>query len=82
MKTKYERKCESYAMKEILGDKTEKRRFYSCYGKVFRFSMRGIKRVALVIDTILPLTFFIPVILANLVYWIIGDKEFMIERKD
>lgn len=63
--------------KKLLSQK-----FYTTYGKVLRVNPGKLFKRALIFDTIVPLTFFIPVILAGIVYIATAGKEFVINRGD
>jgi hypothetical protein len=58
------------------------KQFYNVYGKVLRVMPGKLFKRALIFDTVIPLTFFIPVILAGIVYVVTGGKEFIINRGD
>lgn len=51
---------------------------YNSYGKVKWFTPKQIVKKAFIFDTVVPLTFFIPVILACLVFIVTLGKEFKI----
>lgn len=53
----------------------KERSYYNMYGKVFIISTKTIKRGLLIFDTIIPMTFFIPCIIGNIMYKILGDRE-------
>lgn len=60
----------------------DERRFFNqnLYGKVLRINPKKLFKKCLLIDTILPMTFFIPVIIASLIYIVTLGNEFMIDR--
>ncbi len=59
----------------------DERRFFksSLYGKVLRVNPVKLFKKCLLIDTLIPMTFFIPVIFAILVYMLTLGQEFMID---
>jgi len=63
--------------KDVYGNK--ERTYYNQYGKVFRINPKKLFKKAVIFDTVVPLTFFIPFILAGIVYLVTKGKEFMID---
>jgi len=55
---------------------------YNSYGKVKYINPKGLLKKAFIFDTLVPLTFFIPVILAFIVYIFTLGKEFKITLKN
>ena len=63
-----------------LGIEERNRRVpYQVYGKVIRLIPSKVIKMAFIIDTIIPMTFFIPVMIAYLFKFITRNKGIMIE---
>ncbi len=54
---------------------------YSSYGKVKYFNPKQLVKRAITFDLVVPLTFFIPVVLACIVYMFTLGKEFKVTLK-
>lgn len=65
-----------------ISSKAKSRKFYNEYGKVLRVHPKKLFKKCLIIDTVIPLTFFIPVIFAAFVFVITLGKEFMVVVKE
>ena len=66
----------------VYGSKVKTRTFYTTYGKCYRFTLKQVRTIAIWVDTVVPMTLFIPVIVVNIALFVCGDKEFMFERKE
>jgi len=54
---------------------------YQVYGKVIRLIPNKVIKIALIVDTIIPMTLFIPVMIAYVFKFITKNKGIMIEIK-
>lgn len=61
---------------------SDNRTYYNLYGKVIRLVPKKIMKTAFIVDTFVPLTFFIPVILAGIFYIITMGRTIEIIRED
>ena len=55
---------------------------YESYGRVKYINPKKVLKKAIILDTIIPLTFFIPVLFAGLFYIFTRGKEFKITLED